>query len=60
VQHALGLLLARRHEYAEALGLLRRAHELAPDDACYTYVYAIALNSTVAPAEVIALLEQAY
>ena len=38
VQHALGLLLVRRHEYAGALDLLRRAHELAPDNACYAYV----------------------
>ena len=38
VQHALGLLLVRRHEYAGALDLLHRAHELAPDNACYAYV----------------------
>jgi Flp pilus assembly protein TadD len=60
VQHALGLLLVRRHEYAEALDLLRRAHELAPDNARYADVYAIALNSTGAPAEAMALLEQAH
>ncbi len=60
VQHALGLLLVRRHEYAEALDLLRRAHELAPDNARYAYVYAIALNSTGAPAEAMALLERAH
>jgi predicted CXXCH cytochrome family protein len=60
VQHALGLLLVRRHEYAEALDLLRKAHELAPDNARYAYVYAIALNSTGAPAEAMALLERAH
>ena len=59
VQHAFGLLLVRRHEYAEALASLRRAHELAPDNARYAYVYAVALNSTGAPAEAMALLEQA-
>jgi predicted CXXCH cytochrome family protein len=60
VQHALGLLLVRRHEYAEALDLLRQAHELVPDNARYAYVYAIALNSTGAPAEAMALLEHTY
>jgi tetratricopeptide (TPR) repeat protein len=60
VQHALGRLLVRRHEYARALDLLRRAHELAPDNARDAYVYAIALNSTGAPAEAKALFEQAH
>jgi hypothetical protein len=30
VQHSLGLLLVRQHDYAGALHLLRRASELAP------------------------------
>ena len=50
----------RQHDYAGALELLRRAHELAPDNARYTYVYAVALNSTGAPAEAMALLERAH
>ena len=35
--------------YAGALEQLRQASELAPDNARYAYVYAIALNSTGAP-----------
>jgi hypothetical protein len=34
------------HDYAGALDLLRRAHELMPDNARYAYVYAVALNSS--------------
>lgn len=44
----------------EALDLLRRAHERAADNAPYAYVYAIALNSTGAPAEAMAVLERAH
>jgi Flp pilus assembly protein TadD len=54
------LLLVRRHDYAGAVNLLRRAHEPALDNARYAYVYAVALNSTRAPAEAIALLERAH
>jgi predicted CXXCH cytochrome family protein len=46
VTHALGLFLVRQHNYADALPLLRRAADLAPDVVRYGYVYAIALNST--------------
>jgi len=49
VIHALGLLLVRQHNYAEALPLLRQAADLAPDTVRYGYVYAVALNSTGAP-----------
>src|SRR5262249_17162056 len=42
------------------LDLLRRAHELRPDNARYAYVYAVALNSTGAHAEAMALLEQTH
>jgi Flp pilus assembly protein TadD len=59
-RHSLGLLLVRQHDYAGALDLLRRASELAPENARYAYVYAVALNSTGAPAEALALLEQAH
>jgi Flp pilus assembly protein TadD len=60
VLYALGLSLVRRHDYNGALDLLRRAHELAPDNARYAYVYAVAANSTGAPAEAMALLERAH
>ena len=46
VRYALGLLLVRRHDYAAALDLLRRAHELMPDNARCAYVYAVAVNSS--------------
>ena len=50
VRHSLGLLLVRQHSYTEALDQLRQASELAPDNARYAYVYAVALNSTGAAA----------
>jgi Flp pilus assembly protein TadD len=42
------------------LDLLRRAHELMPDNARYAYVYAVALNSSGAAGETLALLEEAH
>ena len=57
VQYALGLYLVRKHDYPGALDLLRRAHELRPDNARYAYVYAVALNSSGAAGEAMALLE---
>ena len=58
--HALGLLLVRQHAYADAVAELRRASELAPDNARFVYTYAIALNSTGAPDEALALLQGAH
>jgi Flp pilus assembly protein TadD len=55
-----GLFLVRKRDYSGALDLLRRAHELAPDNARYAYVYAVALNSTGAHSDAIALLEQTH
>jgi len=43
--HALGLSLTRRRQMDEAIELLGRAAELAPETARYGYVYGIALNS---------------
>ncbi|MBS0560512.1 MAG: tetratricopeptide repeat protein [Proteobacteria bacterium] len=60
VRHALGLLLARQHDYAGALPLLRQATEMAPASARYAYVYAIALNSAGQSKEAVALLRQAH
>ena len=45
VDHSLGLMLVRQKNYADALAQLRKANELAPDNARYAYVYAIALNT---------------
>ena len=60
VKHSLGLFLVRQHDYPGALELLRQASELAPDNARYAYVYAIALNSAGAPGEAITLLERTH
>jgi predicted CXXCH cytochrome family protein len=60
VQHSLGLLLVRQHDYHGALDLLRRASELAPDNARYAYVYAVALNSTGASGQAMAVLDEAH
>jgi Flp pilus assembly protein TadD len=50
----------RRREYGGAMELLRHAHELAPDNAGYAYVYAVALNSTGAHGEATALLDRTH
>ncbi len=60
VQHSLGLLLVRQRDYPGALDLLRKASELAPDDARYAYVYAVALSSTGAPRQAMAVLDEAH
>ncbi len=60
VHHALGLLLVRQHDYTGALAELRQASELAPDNPRYAYVYAVALNSTGAAKEAMALLERTH
>ncbi len=44
--YALGLGLIRQKRYPEAVAELERAARLAPDDAHYAYVYAVALQST--------------
>lgn len=46
VHHALGLQRVRAQEYDAALEYLRRAHELAPDNAEYGFIYAVALHDT--------------
>jgi Flp pilus assembly protein TadD len=60
VRHSLGLALVRQKNYVEALDQLRKATELAPANARYAYVYAIALNSTGAPGDAMKLLETAH
>jgi Flp pilus assembly protein TadD len=60
VRYALGLYLVRKRDYPGALDLLRRAHELMPDNARYAYVYAVALNSSGAGKDALALLEDAH
>ena len=47
--HALGLALIRTKHYAEAVDELAKAAALAPEDTRYSYVYAVALQSTGKP-----------
>ena len=56
---ALGLALIRQKKYADALGELRQAAELAPDNARNAYVYAVALDSTGHGPEALKLLAKA-
>ncbi len=56
IKHSLGLLLVRERNYTEALSLFREAAALAPDNARYAYVYAVALNSSGSTVEAKALL----
>ena len=58
--HALGLLKVRQKQYQEALTLLGRAATLQPANVRYSYVYAVALNSTGQPAQAVAILQQAH
>src|SRR5262249_46518924 len=60
LHHALGLLLVRRGQTAEALIELGRAVELAPGSARYRYVYGVALNSTGASDRALAVLKEAH
>ncbi len=58
--HALGLLKVRQKQYQEALGMLARAALLQPDNTRYSYVYAVALNSTGQTDKAITILQQAH
>jgi predicted CXXCH cytochrome family protein len=46
IHHSLGLLLIRAKKTSEAAEEIRKAAELAPDNARYAYVYAVVLNAT--------------
>jgi hypothetical protein len=59
LRHSRGLLLVRANRHSEALEDLRRAAELAPDVARFSYVYAVALNSLGDPAAARQVLEDA-
>ena len=56
LHHALGLLLVRKGDKAAALPVLSQAARLAPDNARYAYVHAIALNSAGKRSEALAVL----
>ena len=59
LHHALGLLLVRRAQLSDGLIELKHAAILAPAVARYTYVYAIALNSTGNATNALDLLQNA-
>ncbi len=59
LHHSLGLLQVRAKNMKAALASLKQAARLAPDDANYTYVYAVALHSTGQTREAKAVLGQA-
>ena len=57
--HALGLLLVRQRQLSAALIELERAATLAPEQARYVYVYAVALDSAGEPDRAREVLETA-
>ncbi len=57
VHHALGLTLVRLKRLEAALGELHRAAQLAPDQARYAYVFAVALNSVGRGGEAMRVLQ---
>ena len=59
LHHTLGLLLVRKNQPAAALAELSRAAQLAPGEARFVYVYAIALNSTGDSGQAMAVIEDA-
>ena len=56
----MGAALMQMKRYPEALSLLARAADLLPDNARYSYVYAVALNSSGQASKAITILEQAH
>ena len=58
--HALGLLQARSRQMDMALSSLKKAAELQPGAARYTYVYGVALNSAGNTTEALHVLEQGF
>lgn len=58
--HALGLLKIRQKQYPEAVSLLAKAAALQPNNARYSYVYAVALQSSGQVDQAIKILEQTH
>ncbi len=59
LHHSLGLAQVRLGQTDTAVTHIRRAAELQPDSVRYTYVYAVALDSTGREAEAIGVLQNA-
>jgi predicted CXXCH cytochrome family protein len=60
VRHALGLSLVRQRRHPEALEELRRSAEATPELVRYSYVYAIALNSSGRGDEAVVVLRETH
>jgi len=60
IHHALGLSLVRQKRADEAVEEFRLAYTLDPDNANYSYVYAVALNSTGNPGKAVVILRDAH
>ena len=59
LHHALGLALVRLGDRAAAVQEFERASRLGPDQPQFTYVYAVALNSTGKTSEALKVLDRA-
>jgi Flp pilus assembly protein TadD len=57
VHYALGLLMVRKQQTAEALEHLSKAALLEPENSHYSYVYSVGLNSSGEPEEAISFLK---
>lgn len=57
--HSLGLLQVREKDMQAALASLQKAAKLAPGEARYSYVYAVALNSVGRTREALAVVDKA-
>src|SRR5262249_10708670 len=58
LHHSLGLTYVRLGQTKDALPLLQKAVELAPDNARYAFVYAVALHDTGEPRRGLEALER--
>jgi predicted CXXCH cytochrome family protein len=58
LHYAQGLALVRQKQNNEALAELRRAAELAPDQAQYAYVYAVSLHSAGRVEDALSILKE--
>ncbi|MBW2217377.1 MAG: tetratricopeptide repeat protein, partial [Deltaproteobacteria bacterium] len=58
--HSLGLLLVRNKRMPEAINALEKAARLRPENPRFSYVYAVALNSTGQSEKAIAALKNAH
>ena len=58
--YALALLKIKQKKYGDVINLLAKAATLRPENLAYSYVYAVALNSSGHTDQAIAILQQAH